>query len=144
MSIDLASLGPFARRQIVEQLIGQKNKTQSGKAITAADFDNDAEKAFYKNTIVPMLCGDSLERCELHKEYELYTESNYCGLKLQRLVFSPAFVLLYSNGTVEVIEIKSKPAKKQPQDYPLRRRLFIEMYCRPRGWLWREIISENT
>lgn len=145
MAINLANLGLAARRQIVEQLIAQKAKPQSGMStpITAASFDSKGEENFYNSVVLPLLCCGRLERCELHEEYELYPESTYCGFKLPRAVFSPDFVLLYQNGTVEVIEIKSKFTKKQSRDYTLRRRLFIDKYCRPRGWLWREVVTDK-
>lgn len=146
MSVNLASLGPSARRQISEQLVGKKAKNQSGKTSplpTADDFDSRGEEDFYNSVVLPLLCCGRLERCELHQEYELYPESTYCGMKLPRAVFTPDFVLLYQNGTVEVIEIKCKFTKKKSRDYTLRRRLFIDKYCRPRGWLWREIVTDK-
>lgn len=144
MSVNLASLGPNARRQITEQLAGKKTKAKSGTAMpTAADFESKGEADFYSTVVLPLLCCGRLERCELHQEYELYPESTYCGFKLPRAVFTPDFVLLYQNGTVEVIEIKSTFTKKQSRDYTLRRRLFIDKYCRTRGWLWREIVTDK-
>lgn len=40
----------------------------------------------------------------------------------------------FRDGAVVVVEVKSKKIKKLQREYHIRRRLFIEKYCRPSGW----------
>ena len=50
----------------------------------------------------------------------------------------------YADGTVEIVEVKSKFVRKMQRDYPVRRRIFIETIARPAGWRFREIITADS
>lgn len=52
-----------------------------------------------------------------------------------------AFRLTYADGTVEIVEIKSKFVRRMQRDYPVRRRVFLEQIARPAGWKFTEIIT---
>ena len=53
-------------------------------------------------------------------------------------------MLEYADGTVEVVEIKSKFTRRAQRDYIYRRRLFIDLIAEPRGYVFREIITTDT
>ena len=50
----------------------------------------------------------------------------------------------YTDGTVEVVEIKSKFTRRAQRDYIYRRRLFIDLIAEPKGWRFREIMTDDT
>ena len=145
MGIDISRLGPAAQRQVLEQLAkAERRELDRQRAAALRDeFESNGERDFYAGTVMPMLHNGQLAKCELHREFELYPETVFDGTKFPRAVFKPDFVLHYSTGSVEVVEIKSKFTKKKSRDYTLRRRLFIELYARPAGWHWREIITDK-
>lgn len=53
-------------------------------------------------------------------------------------------MLEYADGTVEVVEIKSKFTRRAQRDYIYRRRLFVDLIAEPRGYVFREIITPDT
>lgn len=73
--------------------------------------------------------------------FDLLPEKEYCELKLPAAHYTPDFVLTYADGTVEVVEVKSKFTRRAQRDYIYRRRLFIDLYAEPRGWKFTEYIT---
>ena len=65
--------------------------------------------------------------------FEAAPGSVYCGLRL-----------VYADGTVEIVEIKSKFVRRMQRDYALRRRVFLEQVARPAGWKFTEIITADS
>ncbi|MDY5007942.1 hypothetical protein [Candidatus Allofournierella merdipullorum] len=57
--------------------------------------------------------------------------------------YTPDFVIEYVNGTVEAVEVKSHFTRTAQRDYIYRRRLFIELIARPRGWVFTEYIEKE-
>ena len=55
--------------------------------------------------------------------------------------YTADFRLTYADGTVEIVEIKSKFVRRMQRDYPVRRRVFLELIARPAGWKFTEIIT---
>ena len=53
------------------------------------------------------------------------------------------FFITYANGAVKVVEVKAAKIRKLKRDYIYRRRLFIELYARPRGWAFAEYIPDT-
>ena len=76
--------------------------------------------------------------------FELLPEKAYCGLKLPKARYKPDFVLTYADGTVEIVEVKSKFTRRMQRDYIYRRRLFIDLIAEPKGYTFREIITLDT
>lgn len=56
---------------------------------------------------------------------------------------TPDFVIEYVTGTVEAVEVKSHFKRTAQRDYIYRRRLFIELIARPRGWVFTEYIEKE-
>lgn len=50
----------------------------------------------------------------------------------------------YADGTVEIVEVKSKFVRRMQRDYPVRRRVFLELIARPAGWKFTEIITADS
>ena len=64
-----------------------------------------------------------------------------CGSKEQTV--TPDFVLTYADGTVEIVEVKSKFTRRMQRDYIYRRRLFIDLVAEPRGWKFVEWFADK-
>ena len=75
--------------------------------------------------------------------FELMPEKAYCGLKLPKARYKPDFVLTYADGTVEIVEVKSKFTRRMQRDYIYRRRLFIDLVAEPRGWKFTEWYADK-
>lgn len=84
--------------------------------------------------------GEIVE-CEMHKTFLLLPAAEYCGIRLHKAEYTPDFWIRRKNGAVEVIEVKSKAVRRLQQSYVYRRRLFIDLYARPNGWIFREVIE---
>lgn len=114
----------------------------AANADAPAHFDSKGEYSYYICEICPKLKSGDAVSCKLHPEFELFPKSEYCGLKLSRLRYTPDFMITYADGTAEIVEIKGRMIKKLQRDYHLRRRMFIEIHARPNGWKFKEVINE--
>ena len=104
-------------------------------------FDSAGEEAYYYSKIYPAVLAGAVKRVELHRKFELLPKDEYCGIKLPAAHYTPDFMVEYMDGTVELVEVKSKFTRKMQRDYIYRRRLFIDLICRPNGWRYVEVIS---
>ena len=102
-------------------------------------LDSAGEWEYYYTKIATN--KEKIKNVEAHKRFELLPKSEYCGLKLPAAHYTPDFVVEYIDGTVEVVEVKSKFTRKMQRDYIYRRRLFIDLICRPNGWRFVEVIK---
>ena len=142
---DLSQLGPAVRAELERQIKERQRQNQRKehcKSKQSDEFDSQLERNFYMTDILPKILSGQVIDVELHKSFELLPKSEYCGLKLPSARYTPDFLITYRNGTIEAIETKSKAIRKLQRDYIYRRRLFIEKYCRPNGWAFREIIVD--
>jgi len=142
---DLSQLGPAVRAELERQIKERQKQSQRKehcKPKRSDEFDSQLERNFYMTDILPKILSGQVIDVELHKSFELLPKSEYCGLKLPSARYTPDFLITYRNGTIEAVETKSKAIRKLQRDYIYRRRLFIEKYCRPNGWAFREIIAD--
>ena len=142
---DLSQLGPAVRAELERQIKERQKQSQQKercKPKRSDEFDSQLERNFYITDLLPKILSGQIIDIELHKNFELLPKSEYCGLKLPSARYTPDFLITYRNGTIEAIETKSKAIRKLQRDYIYRRRLFIEKYCRPNGWAFREIIVD--
>lgn len=116
-------------------------KEQIQKEPHQLDFESKGEQEYYYSEIYSKLQSGIIVVCDLHKTFLLLPATEYCGLKLPKAAYTPDFYIEYANGTVEVVEIKNKVIRKLQRDYIYRRRLFIEKWARPNGWIFREVIT---
>ena len=152
MRLELSDLPPAYRAQAEKQLAAQANKTkrdpmrsamQQAKA-AGRDFDSMGEYEFYIGAVLPKLATGEIKACEQHPRFVLFPAGEYGGLALGAIQYTADFRLDYADGTVEIVEVKSKFVRKMQRDYPVRRRIFIEQIARPAGWRFREIITADS
>ncbi len=145
MHIDnLDCLGASVRAELEKQITQRKKQAvrqEHCKTKLTSDFDSRLEQQFYYSEILPGIQSKAIIDVELHKKFDLLQKSEYCGLSLPAAHYTPDFLITYRNGQIEAVEVKAKQIRKMQRDYIYRRRLFIELYCRPRGWLFREVIT---
>lgn len=152
MRLELSDLPPAYRAQAEKQLAAQAKKSkrdpmrsamQQAKA-AGRDFDSMGEYEFYIGAVLPKLATGEIKACEQHPRFVLFPAGEYGGLALGAIQYTADFRLDYADGTVEIVEVKSKFVRKMQRDYPVRRRIFIEQIARPAGWSFREIITADS
>lgn len=141
IGIDINRLGPAAQAQVRAALARREKIERTRQKIPAAEFESRLEADFYTAELWPRIITGEIINVEKHKEFILMPAAEYCGIKLHNAVYTPDFFVEYKNGMVEVIEVKSKAVRKLQGSYVYRRRLFIEIYARPNGWAFREVIT---
>jgi hypothetical protein len=105
------------------------------------DFDSRGEYEFYTGTVLPKIARGEIVACEQHPAFPLFPAGEYDTMKLRPIRYTADFRLTYADGTVEIVEIKSKFVRRMQRDYPVRRRVFLEQIARPAGWKFTEIIT---
>lgn len=91
-------------------------------------FDSKRESEYYKR-FKNLICVGIVTKIECHPKYTLLESFKDCNGKTERAItYKPDFRLTYEDGSVEVIEVKSKRTAKEP-DYIMRRKLF--KHCNP-------------
>ena len=94
--------------------------------------------------IVPGIQSGKILKATTHVAFPLLPAKEYGNVKLPAARYTADYVLKYADGTVEVVEIKSKFTRRQQRDYIYRRRLFIDLIAEPKGWKFTEIITPDT
>lgn len=154
MGIDIERLGPAAQKQVREELERRRRaadakdrqqKARDGPALRPGGSDRGSalEEEYYRAYIWPKELAGTVANVERHKKFELLPKSDYCGLHLPAAHYTPDFVIEYTNGTVEVVEVKHEAIRALQGSYVYRRRLFIEKYARPNGWIFTEYIKHE-
>lgn len=154
MGIDIERLGPAAQKQVREELERRRRaaaakdrqqKARDGPALRpgGSDCGSALEEEYYRAYIWPKELAGTVANVERHKKFELLPKSDYCGLCLPAAHYTPDFVIEYTNGTVEVVEVKHEAIRALQGSYVYRRRLFIEKYARPNGWIFTEYIKHE-
>lgn len=147
MRLELKDLPPRMQRQALK-IIADEDKRKSARASPQKPeekprFDSRGEAEFYLSEVLPKIRSGEIVSCEEHPEFKLFDAAEFCGLKLGAIRYTADFKLTYKDGSVEVVEIKSKFVRRMQRDYPVRRRAFIEQYARPNGWAFKEIITDE-
>lgn len=148
---DLARLGPAAQKQIRAELSRRDTEKRARRLQTDAakagpllpEADSELERRYYAAELWPKIMAGLVAQVELHKQFLLYPADTYCGLRLPAAHYTPDFLVTYTNGTVEAVEVKHAKIRKLQRDYIYRRRLFIEKYARPNGWKFTEYIESE-
>jgi hypothetical protein len=87
-------------------------------------FDSKRESQYY----LQYKADKSIVKIEVHPRYILLNSFKDCNGKTERAItYKPDFRITYSDGTIEVVEVKSKRTAKEP-DYIIRRKLFKSKY----------------
>lgn len=154
MNMNLEDLPPRYRAQAEAQIAGRKNKKPpAGQTLAEAAkaagrlgkaFGSRGEYEFYIGEIVPGIQAGLICRATPQVRFELLSAKEFCGLLLPAAHYTCDYMIEYANGTVEVVEIKSKFTRRAQRDYIYRRRLFVDAIAEPRGWKFREVITDDT
>lgn len=154
MNMNLEDLPPRYRAQAEAQIAGRKNKKAPAEqtlveAAKAAGrlgkvFGSRGEYEFYIREIVPGIQAGLICRATPQVRFDLLPAKEFCGLKLPAAHYTCDYMIEYTDGTVEVVEIKSKFTRRAQRDYIYRRRLFVDLIAEPKGWRFREIVTDDT
>lgn len=115
MNMELDDLPPRYRAQAEQQLAARKRRAadplaEAVKQAKAAgrDFDSRGEYEFYTGTVLPKMARGEIVECEQHPAFPLFPAGEYGTMKLRPIRYTADFRLTYADGTVEIVEIKSK------------------------------------
>lgn len=111
---------------------------------TGREFESRGEYEYYMGVILPKIQRGEIVKVESHKKFTLLPEKEYGNIKLPAAHYTPDFVLTYADGTIEVVEVKSKFTRRQQRDYIHRRRIFIDLVAEPKGWKFTEKITADS
>ena len=149
--LELSDLPPRYRAQAEAQLAKERKKRSDPLAaaaraakITGKEFDSLGEYEYYIGTVAPKVSWFEIVEWEAHPCFPLFPAGQYGALKLRPVRYTADFRLVYADGTVEIVEIKSKFVRRMQRDYALRRRVFLEQVARPAGWKFTEIITADS
>lgn len=149
--LELEDLPPRYRAQAELQILQRKSGKQTQKkAENGENRDGnvekrkpESEKRYYREVILPKVASGLVVKVQEQIVFELLQEKAYCGMKLPKARYKPDFVLTYADGTVEIVEVKSKFTRRMQRDYIYRRRLFIDLIAEPRGWKFTEWYADK-
>lgn len=152
--MELEDLPPRYRAQAEAQIAARsRGKCTSPQAMSAAAraagklekaFESRGEYEYYMGVIVPGIQSGKILKATPHVAFPLLPAKEYGNVKLPAARYTADYVLKYADGTVEVVEIKSKFTRRQQRDYIYRRRLFIDLIAEPKGWKFTEVITPDT
>lgn len=142
MGISINDLSPWARRKALKKYQEEQEKEQKRAAVPKLEdaFDSQLERDYYLAEILPRVRSGEISTVSLHEQFEIMPASSYCGIRLPAAHYTPDFVVTYADGSVEVVEVKSKQIRRMQGSYVYRRRLFVDKYARPNGWKFTEVI----
>ena len=149
--LELEDLPPRYRAQAERQILQRKSGKQTQKKAengknrdgNAENRKPESEKRYYREVILPKVACGLVVKVQEQIVFELLPEKAYCGLKLPKARYKPDFVLTYADGTVEIVEVKSRFTRRMQRDYIYRRRLFIDLVAEPRGWKFTEWYADK-
>lgn len=149
--LELEDLPPRYRAQAELQILQRKSGKQTQKRAengknrdgNAENRKPESEKRYYREVILPKVASGLVVKVQEQIVFELLPEKAYCGLKLPKARYKPDFVLTYADGTVEIVEVKSRFTRRMQRDYIYRRRLFIDLIAEPRGWKFTEWFADK-
>ena len=152
MRLELDDLPPRYRAQAELQMAKNK-KPPAGDSLAEAAaaagrmgkaFGSQGEYEFYIGGIVPGIQAGLITRATPQVRFDLLPAKEFCGMKLPAAHYTCDYMIEYADGTVEVVEIKSKFTRRAQRDYIYRRRLFVDLFAEPRGWKFRENITGDS
>ena len=117
-------------------------------------FESRGEYEYYISVVVPGIESGKIIKATPHVAFPLLPAKDFCAVhlpaarygnvKLPAARYTADYVLVYADGTVEVVEIKSKFTRRAQRDYIYRRRLFIDLIAEPKGYKFTEIITPDS
>lgn len=107
-------------------------------------FESRGEYEYYISAILPGIESGRIIKATPHVAFPLLPAKEYGNVKLPAARYTADYVLVYADGAVEVVEIKSKFTRRAQRDYIYRRRLFIDLIAEPKGYKFTEIITPDS
>ena len=154
MRMELEDLPPRFRAQAEAQIADRcRGKCASPQPVADAArtagklgkaFESKGEYDYYMGVIMPGIRSGKIAEAQPHPNWLLLPAEEYGNVKLPAAHYTPDFVLTYADGTVEVVEVKSKFTRRQQRDYIHRRRMFIDLVAEPQHWRFIEHITPDT
>src|SRR5206468_4096607 len=83
-------------------------------------FDSTKEAEYYKDKLLPRIPSGELEQFILQPKYELVEDFYKYGRKHQPITYSPDFLLIYSAGKKECVDVKGMETDR----FILKRKMF--------------------
>lgn len=153
--LELEDLPPRYRAQAEKQIADRRARKAPAGAVSleaaakaageiGKTFESKGEYDFYIGTVLPGIQSGRIIKATPHVAFPLLPAKDFCAVHLPAARYTADYVLEYADGTVEVVEIKSKFTRRAQRDYIYRRRLFIDLIAEPRGYAFREIITPDT
>lgn len=153
--MELEDLPPRYRAQAEAQIARRTREKCAPAQRTLADaaksagrigktFESWGEYEYYISVVVPGIESGRIIKATPHVAFPLLPEKEYGNVKLPAARYTADYVLVYADGTVEVVEIKSKFTRRAQRDYIYRRRLFIDLIAEPKGYKFTEIITPDS
>ena len=140
-----------AEAQIAQRTRGKCTQMQQTLADAAKSagkigktFESRGEYEYYISVVVPGIESGRIIKATPHVAFPLLPAKEYGNVKLPAARYTADYVLVYDDGTVEVVEIKSKFTRRAQRDYIYRRRLFIDLIAEPKGYKFTEIITPDS
>lgn len=142
MRLELEDLPPKYRAQAEAQMLAHARGADV-LPNAARMFESRGEYEFYMREIVPKVQSGELVKVTPHARFDLLPAKEYGNVKLPAARYTADYMLEYSTGTVEIVEIKSKFTRRMQRDYIYRRRLFIDLIAEPKGWKFTEVVTPD-
>lgn len=100
-------------------------------------FDSVLEMKYFRDVVLPKMESGEITKYELQKKYILQDGFEYNGKKILPITYVADFYIEYSDGRVEVIDIKGCPDKTAK----IKRKLFYYKYPNI-NYLWISYIKK--
>jgi hypothetical protein len=100
------------------------NSDKAPRTFNDIVFDSAVEMKFYRDVVLPQFKNGEISYFELQKKYELQPKFKSNGENIRAIDYVADFYLEFSDGRVEVVDIKGCPDSIAL----LKRRLFLYKY----------------
>lgn len=100
------------------------SKSKEKRTYQGIVFDSILEMQFYKEVVLPGIESGKITRYERQKEYLLQPGFEYKGKKFLPIKYVADFVLYYSDGNSDVIDVKGMPDHVAP----IKKKLLLYKY----------------
>ena len=129
--LELEDLPPRYRAQAEKQIADRRARKAPEGAVslevaakTAGEigkvFESKGEYDFYIGTVLPGIQSGRIIKATPHVAFPLLPAKDFCAVHLPAARYTADYVLEYADGTVEVVEIKSKFTRRAQRDYIYR------------------------
>ena len=126
--MELEDLPPRYRAQAEKQIAARCARKAPAGAVSleaaakaageiGKTFESKGEYDFYIGTVLPGIQSGRIIKATPHVAFPLLPAKDFCAVHLPAARYTADYVLEYADGTVEVVEIKSKFTRRAQRDY---------------------------